>query len=117
MGTLGTVMHRSRTKMLGMEQSEAAELFKDKFGLSDGDFVEIRRWARSHEGTRVLWTKARIAEIEECYFNSVGGYTAFLKVIPINNGGRLGCSRSVMMALNKNGKVWEHPTAQVRLIK
>jgi hypothetical protein len=81
--------------MVTLAGDEHASLFKEKFGLADGDYIEIQRWT-SHNTSR--WVKARIVEVEHCWFNSCRSYSAMVKVVPLNLGGELGCTRRIFIS-------------------
>jgi hypothetical protein len=117
MGTIGKVMHRTRKQLVTLATNEAADLFTAKFGLRDGDIVELKQWIRNHPkgGADHRWVKARIAEVTFCHYNSVGGYTAGLRVIPICQNGSLGCTRHAFMSIDKQGRDTE--TWNVRRIE
>jgi hypothetical protein len=108
LGTIGRAMHATRKQMLTMATTEVAERLHEVFGLKIGDFVEISAIA----GERLVWKKARIIEAVSCYANANNGYTAWLKVIPSNHDGRLGCSRSVMAVVNRRGEYQERSSTK-----
>lgn len=101
MGTLGTMMRKTRTAMIEETVDSTAREFWKRFGLQDGDYIEFER--PHHKEGRCLRTIGRIVMVEDCFFNQRGGYTASVKVAPLLIGGRLGNTRSVMMTINANG--------------
>ena len=100
-GSFGNAMHSTRMRMLTHEVDRIADEFALRFGMSVGDVVEMRR---CNSAGREYWVAARIAEAECCYFNQRGGWTAFVKVFPINVDGTLGCSRRARMTTTVRGK-------------
>lgn len=114
LGTIGRVMHTSRKRMLTMDVEQSAADFSEKFGMHIGDIVEAKRWSRRRGGAEPYWVKARICEVSSCYYNANGGWTAHLKVLPINVDGSLGCSRHVSATIDKRGRFGSGPIDQIR---
>lgn len=101
MGTLGRAMKSTRTKMIENHADTTADLFHGQFGMRDGDYIEFTRFSSS--GTR-LRTTGRIMLVENCWYNSLDGYTALIKVAPLLIGGSLGNTRTIMVAVDSRPK-------------
>jgi len=102
-GTIGAIIHTTRKKLLDKRNDEDAELFLEHFGFTDGDMIEFfRKSPRSEVGLR---TNGRVTHIEDCFFNGQGGYTAFVKVLPILQTGQIGNTIRLQLTIGPKSNV------------
>lgn len=111
LGTIGRMMNATRRTMITSQAIDAAEQFDNAFGLKTGDFIEAEFCCTSDA---MHWKVCRIAEVGKCFFNSFGGYTARVKVIPLNLDGGLGCTRKLILTIDKKGKLGKFGTGGIR---
>lgn len=100
MASIDNMMKRSRTAMIEESHDIANAEFTKRFGFRPGDFVTYKS---NRDGGGLV--KARILFCESCFYNARGGYTAYVKVLPLLVGGRLGNSRGMYFVVNANGGV------------
>lgn len=96
MGTIGKALKATRTQMIESESERIARDFTELFRMRDGDYIRYRK-------TGEHWKQARIMNVEKCYWNSKGGCTAWITVIPMLCQGKLGKTRSLVLCVNENG--------------
>ena len=94
MGRMAEVMRGSRNAMLNEESKQSHDAVLDYFGIRDGDIIEC--WRNSNRGP--IQTTARILSCDSCWYNQRAGYTASITVLPLLTGGRLGCSKQILIA-------------------
>lgn len=97
MNQLATAFRVSRSNMVEMEDSSVSAEFSRRFGLSEGEYLEVRRNIDSQ------FRPCRILAVDNCYYNARGGFTATLKVLILLASGRTGTGRSIMVTTSANG--------------
>jgi hypothetical protein len=104
-GTFSRMVHASRKEMLDASHNAAAEAFYEHFELRDGDMIRYQQWSRNRHGSDKIWAFARIVSIASCYYNSAGGWTAHITVLPQRQDGNTGVTRYLMVMKDKKGHV------------
>ena len=95
---LGATFKATRARMVEMESESISSEFTKRFGLSEGDYLEVKR--RSGR----TWQPCRILSVSDCYCNQGGGYTATVLVAALLVSGRTGVGRNLMICTDFGGR-------------
>ncbi len=92
MGPIGRAMKQTRTELVSQDIDSIVMELESVFKVYIGDYLE---YDQGH--VSVVRRRGRIIGVESVYVNASGGHTASLKVVPLLTGGKIGCSRTVMI--------------------
>ncbi len=111
MQAIAKMLRASKVKAIEYRDETVSQEFTLRFGLSDGDYIEVDR------GCGVGFVPCRIMLVEYCFYNKKGGYTAYVRLATLTRDGRISTTRGLILCVDKNRKLHALEPQQVRRIR